>query len=104
MTGISFKMYLESDLLTLLDIVCKNTHKIDEEFGLDVGWYFSITYLVMDLILKISGAEGLIADADQQLLAERSMRGGYIFHGDRIQETDPTGQRTGGKSNAIFWI
>jgi hypothetical protein len=39
---------------------------------------------------------------DQNLFVERSMQGGYVFHGDRILETDPTGQLTGEKSNAVF--
>ena len=50
-------MYLASDILTFLDIVCENTDKIHEEFGLYLGYYFSTPHLVMDLILKISGAE-----------------------------------------------
>ena len=57
----------------------------------------------MNLILKISGAEiGLIIDVDQHLFVETLMRGGYIFHGDRILGTDPTGQLTGEKSDAVF--
>ena len=35
-------MYLASDLLTLLDIVCKKTDKIHEEFGLDLGIIFPL--------------------------------------------------------------
>jgi len=30
------------------------------------------------------------------------MRGGYVFHGDRVLSTDPSGQSTGAKSNAVF--
>ena len=30
------------------------------------------------------------------------MRGGFVFHGDRILETDPTGEKTGTKSDAVF--
>ena len=57
----------------------------------------------MDLILKISGAEiGLITDVDQHLFLETLMQGGCIFHGDRILGTDPTGQLTGEKSDAVF--
>ena len=97
------KLYLSSDVLTLLDIMCKNTDKIYEEFNLDLGYYFSSPHLVMDLILKISGEKiGLITDIDQHLFIERSMRGGFVFHGDRILETDPTGEKTGTKSNAVF--
>ena len=90
-------------MLTLLDIMCKNTDKIYEEFNLDLGYYFSSPHLVMDLILKISGEKiGLITDIDQHLFIERSMRGGFVFHGDRILETDPTGEKTGTKSDAVF--
>ena len=58
----------------------------------------------MDLILKISREEiGLITDVDQHLFVERSMRGGYFFHGDRILTTDPSEQNsTCVKSNAVF--
>jgi hypothetical protein len=97
------KIYLASDVLTLLDIVCKKMGKIYEEFGLDMGYYFSTPHLVMDLILKISNVEiGLITDVHQHLFVERPMRGGYIFHGHRILETDPTVQRIGEKSDAVF--
>ena len=44
------RLYLASDVLTLLDIVCKNTDQIYSEFGLDIGYYFSTPHLVMDLI------------------------------------------------------
>ena len=47
-------MYLARDVLMFLDIVCKNTNKIYEEFGLDLGYYCSTSHPVMDLILKIS--------------------------------------------------
>jgi hypothetical protein len=30
------------------------------------------------------------------------MRGGYVFHGNRILETDPTGEKTGEKSDEVF--
>ena len=97
------RLYLASDVLTLLDIVCKNTDQIYSEFGLDIGYYFSTPHLVMDLILKISREEiGLITDVDQHLFVERSMRGGYVFHGDRVLSTDSSGQSTGAKSNAVF--
>jgi hypothetical protein len=90
------RLYLASDVLTLLDIVCKNTDKIYGEFGLDLGYYFSTPHLVMDLFLKISKEEiSLITDVDQSLFVKRSMRGRYIFHGDRILETDLTEQDTG---------
>jgi len=48
------KMYPASDVLTLLNIVCRNTDKIYEEFWLDLRYYFSTVHLVIDLILKIS--------------------------------------------------
>ena len=97
------RLYLASDVLTLLDIVSKNTDQIYSEFGLDIGYYFSTPHLVMDLILKISREEiGLITDVDQHLFVELSMRGGYVFHGDRVLSTDPSGQSTGVKSNAVF--
>ena len=83
--------------------MCKNTDKIYGELNLDLGYYFSSPHLVMDLILKISGEKiGLITDIDQHLFIERSMRFGYVFHGDRILETDPTGEKTGTKSDAVF--
>jgi hypothetical protein len=41
------KMYLASDVVALLDIICKNTDKIHKEFGLALGYYFSIPHLVM---------------------------------------------------------
>jgi hypothetical protein len=69
-----------SDVLTLLDIVCKNTDQIYSEFGLDIGYYFSTPHLVMDLILKISREEiRLITDVDQHLFVERSVRGRGMF-------------------------
>jgi len=46
--------------------------------------------------------KGLITDLDYQLFSERSMRGGYAFHGDRILETNLTGQHTGKKSSVVF--
>jgi len=58
-------MYLASDVLTFLNIISKNTDKIYETFGLDLGQYFSTPYLVIDLILKISDATiVLITDMD----------------------------------------
>jgi hypothetical protein len=73
-------MYLGSDVLTLLDIVCKNIDQIYSEFRLDIGYYFSTPHLVMDLILKISREEiGLITDVDQHLFVERSIKGGMFF-------------------------
>ena len=79
------RMYLASDVLTLLDIVCKNTDQIYSEFGLDIGYYFSTPHLVMDLILKISREEiGLITDVDQHLFVERSMRGICFSRGSRL--------------------
>jgi hypothetical protein len=94
---------LASDVLTLLDVVCKNTDQIYSEFGLDIGYYFSTPHLAMDLILKISKEEiGLITDVYQHLFVERSMRGGYVFHGNRFLTTDPSGHDTGVKSNAVF--
>ena len=45
-------MHPVSDVLTPLDIVCKNKDKICEEFGLDLGHYFSTPHPVIDLILK----------------------------------------------------
>ena len=57
----------------------------------------------MGLTLKISKENiSLITDVDQHLFVERSTRGRYVFHGDRILEADPTGQPTGEKSDAIF--
>ena len=99
------KIYLASDLLTLLDILCKNTHETYGEFGLDLGYYFSTPHLVMDLILKISKEEiGLITDVDQHLFVERLMRRGSVFHGVRILKTDSTEQNsTVEKSAAVFF-
>jgi hypothetical protein len=91
-------------VLTLLDIVCKNTVQIHSEFGLDIGYYFSTPHLVMELTLKITREEiGLITDVDQHLFVEKPMRGGYLFHGDHVLTTDPTGQDTSVKSNAVFF-
>jgi hypothetical protein len=57
----------------------------------------------MDLTLKISeGKIGLITDVDQHLFVEKFMRGGYVFNRDHSLKTDPTGQRTGEKLNAVF--
>ena len=33
---------------------------------------------------------------------ERSMRGGYVFHGDCFMETEPIAQRTGEKLSVVF--
>ena len=86
-----------------MDIVCKNTGKIYEEFELDLWLSFFKPSSGMDLILKISNTKiGLITDVDQQLFVERSMRGGYVFHGDRILETNQTGPHTGEKPNVVF--
>ena len=96
-------MYLTSDLLMLLNIVRKNTDKLYEEFVLDLRHYFSTANLVMDLILKLSHEKlGVITDVDQHLFLEKSMQGGYVFHGDRIMGTAATGQRTGEKSNMLY--
>ena len=77
-------MYLASDVLTLLDIVCKNTDQIYSDFGLYISYYFSTLHLVMDLILKMSREEiGLITDVDQHLFVERSMWGVCFSWGSR---------------------
>jgi len=47
-------MYLASDVLTLLDNVCKNMDKIYDKFGLNSGYYFSTPHLEVGFILKIS--------------------------------------------------
>ena len=92
-------MYMASDVLKYLHIVFKSKNKI-KEFWLDLGYYFSTTHLVLDLILKTSNEKiGLISDVDRYLFAERSMRGGYVIQGDRIMETYPTGKRAAEKSN-----
>ena len=69
-----------SDASTVLDIVCKNTGKIYEEFELDLGYYFSTPHLVMDTIHKISQEEmGLITDVDQHSFVGSSMLGTIFF-------------------------
>jgi len=97
------KMYLASEILTLLDIVCKNTEKICQEFGFDLGYCFLTPHLMMDLILKVGKEEiGVIADMDQHLFVERSTRGVYVFHRNCILVIYPTGQRTAEKSDVVF--
>ena len=39
---------------------------------------------------------------NKNLFVEKYLRGGYVFHGNRIMETDPTGQRTGEKFDIVF--
>ena len=57
----------------------------------------------MNLIFKFSNEKiGLITDVDQYLFVERFIRDCYVFNGDCILETDPTGQRNGEKSNKVF--
>ena len=57
----------------------------------------------MVLFLKISKQEiGLITDVVQHFFLLRSMRGECVFHGNRILETEPTGQRIGENLNAVF--
>ena len=70
---------------------------------MDLGSDFSTPHLVIGLILKISKEEiGLITDVDRPLCVERSMRGGYVFQGDRILESESTGQHAGEKPNTVF--
>ena len=98
-------MYLASDVLTLMNYVCKKTDTIYMELGLDLGYYFLTPHLVINLFLETSDEKiGLITNVDQHLFVEISMRRGYIFNRDRILKTDPTGQRTSYKSNAVSWI
>ena len=83
-------MFLASDILMLLLIVLKNTDKIYEEFGLDLEYYFSTPYRVIDLILRISNEKiSLITNIDKHFFVERSMRGGYLLHRDRVLKTSP---------------
>ena len=44
----------------------------------------------------------MITDLDKYLFVERFIRDCYVFHGDYILETDPTGQGTDEKSEAAF--
>ena len=97
-------MYLVIDLLTLLDIVCKNTDEIYQGFGLDWINDFWNPQLVMDIILQISNEKiGLITDGDQQLFVGGSLTGEYFFNGDIILENYPIGQCNGEKSNVFFF-
>ena len=62
-------MPLASEIMTLLDILCKNTDKIYEEFGLELGYYFTTPLLVMDLIFETRDEKiGLITPTDQSLI------------------------------------
>ena len=57
----------------------------------------------MELVLTIRKEEMvLITDMDQHLFVERSMRCRYVFYRGCFLETDPNGQRTDEKSNAVF--
>jgi len=69
-------MYLVNDVLTMFDIVCKNTDKTCVEFGLDLGYHFLAPHMVMDLTLKISKKLDLFTDVDQHLFVEKSLREG----------------------------
>jgi hypothetical protein len=57
----------------------------------------------MDLILNQQRRNRSFT-VDQHLFVERSMRGGYVFHGNRILKTDSTEQNsTVEKSAAVFF-
>ena len=57
---------------------------------------------VRDLILKISKEKrGLTTAVNKNLFAEKYLRGGYVFYGNCIMETDPTGKRTGEKFDSF---
>ena len=95
-------MYLSSDVLTLLYIICKNTDKIYDAFRFDLGYYFLNPSIMMDLVLQINNEKtALITDMDQHLYVEWSMKGGYFT---RIvsRKLNPTGQRTDLKLDAVL--
>ena len=99
------KMYLASDMLTLLYIVSKNMDKKYEKFGLDLGYYFLTIQLVMDLILKISDEKiGLITDGASALICRENPCGdGLLFLTGIVSwKLIQTGQSTSEKSNAVL--
>ena len=65
----------------------------------------------MDLALKINDAricqtghchKNVISDVSQHLFVDRSIRGGFVLHRDRILEINKTGKDIDEKSKAVF--
>lgn len=82
------KVYLDSDVYLLADIVVQFRNKMWDTFNLDLAQYLSLPHLAMDIMLKVTGVEiGLITDEEMSDLVTDNIRGGLSYVNLRLAET-----------------
>lgn len=70
-------LYLETDVLLLVDVFQNFRKTCIDYYGLDPAHYYSALGLAWDAMLKMTGVElDLISDIDMQLFIEKGRRGG----------------------------
>jgi hypothetical protein len=84
-------VYMEVDVLLLLESVVNMRNILYREFQLDMFQYLSLPMMSRDLMLKSTGVSlELISDYDMILMLQRGLRGGVSFIGQRLAELDAT--------------
>ena len=82
-------MYLETDVLLLVDVFEKIVETCLNYYSLDPSYYFSSPGLSWDAILKMTGIKlELISDVGMHLFTEKGMRGGISYISKRHGKVD----------------
>ena len=82
-------LYLETDVLLLVDVFEKIVETSLNYYSLDPSYYFSSPGLSWDAMLKMTGIKlELISDVNMHLFTEKGMRGGISYISKRHGKVD----------------